>query len=572
MVIAGAVFLAAAAFLAGRLLAPGGGTAGEAPMRLEQLTFDGGVELQPRLSPDGGSFLFVADREGGLDIYLQRVGGEAAINLTADYPERDYQPAFSPDGRQIAFRSERDGGGIFVMGATGESARRLTDFGYNPAWTPDGGSVIVSTESIFNPAGRQTSASLSRIDATTGARTPIEGPHDAVQPRVSPSGERIAFWGLPEGTGTRVLYTMPAAGGAPVPLTDDPHMNWNPVWAPDGSSLYFASDRGGRMNVWRLPIDGTTGSARGEPVPVTQSTEAVGQFDVGPEGQLLFASSSLSFALERVPWDVAAAKVTGPPVTVLETSRVLGNATPSPDERWLAIWARDQFEDLFVAAADGTKLRRLTNDTFRDRGPVWGPDSETIYIYSDRGGRYEVWRIRRDGSGLEQVTATEGEIVTQQLLSPDGTRMTMVQGGHLALADLTGSLPVSAFRELPPPEGLDFFATAWSPDGTRLVGVLETTGEETTSTWILSVDDGSYRKVVDGIAVIGWPSERRLLGVTDPDGDLVVVDPQTGESQPVAGFTGEIGQIVATPGSLLNRRTRTQGDIWMLSPQPPTGS
>jgi hypothetical protein len=326
------------------------------------------------------------------------------------------------------------------------------------------------------------------------------------------------------------------------------------------------------MNIWRLPIDGATGKARGEPVPVMQSTEDVGQFDVGPEGQLVFASSSVSYALERVPWDIAAAKITGSPVTVLETSRALVSLSASPDERWLAIWAQDRFEDLFVAAADGTKLRRLTDDTFRDRGPVWGPDSETIYTYSDRGGRYEVWRIRRDGSGLEQVTATEGEIVTQQLVSPDGTRMKVVHGRKLALADLTGSLPVSEFRELPPPEGIDFFATAWSPDGTRMVGVQQTTGEEATSTWILSVDDGSYRKVADGIAVIAWPSERRLLGLTDPDLDLVVVDPQTGESQPVSGFTGEIGQIVATPGSIFNRRTRTQGDIWMLAPPAPTGS
>jgi Tol biopolymer transport system component len=42
----------------------------------------------------------------------------------------DTQPAFSPDGTRIAFRSQRDGGGIFVMGATGESVKRVSDKGF----------------------------------------------------------------------------------------------------------------------------------------------------------------------------------------------------------------------------------------------------------------------------------------------------------------------------------------------------------------------------------------------------------------------------------------------------------
>jgi Tol biopolymer transport system component len=66
------------------------------------------------------------------------VGGGNPLNLTQDSPEDDTQPAFSPDGQQIAFRSDREGGGLFLMGATGESVRRLTDIGYNPTWSPDG--------------------------------------------------------------------------------------------------------------------------------------------------------------------------------------------------------------------------------------------------------------------------------------------------------------------------------------------------------------------------------------------------------------------------------------------------
>ncbi len=87
---------------------------------------------------------------GNWDIYLKRVGGERVINLTEDSAADDKQPAFSPDGELIAFRSEREGGGIFLMGATGESVRRLTDFGYNPAWSPDGKEIVCATEEVFS--------------------------------------------------------------------------------------------------------------------------------------------------------------------------------------------------------------------------------------------------------------------------------------------------------------------------------------------------------------------------------------------------------------------------------------
>jgi Tol biopolymer transport system component len=38
------------------------------------------------------------------------------------------------------------------MGATGESVRRLTNFGYNPAWSPDGKEIAWATQGVaFSP-------------------------------------------------------------------------------------------------------------------------------------------------------------------------------------------------------------------------------------------------------------------------------------------------------------------------------------------------------------------------------------------------------------------------------------
>lgn len=48
-------------------------------------------------------------------------------------------------------------------------------------------------------------------------------------------------------------------------LTRDKAIDWAPVWSPDGRSVIFASDRGGTMGIWRLPVDERSGAKRGVP-------------------------------------------------------------------------------------------------------------------------------------------------------------------------------------------------------------------------------------------------------------------------------------------------------------------
>ena len=179
-----------------------------------QLTSLAGVESFPSLSPDGDSIVYVGGASGNEDIYLQRVGGQKAINLTEDSPVDDTQPAFSPDGTRIAFRSERDGGGIFVMGATGESVKRVSDTGFNPAWSPDGELLVFSTAGVANAnrsGGKVGELRVVRVD--TGKVRSIEVNGDGVQPQWSPHGHRIAFWSnsLSE-RNYRDIGTIPAEG------------------------------------------------------------------------------------------------------------------------------------------------------------------------------------------------------------------------------------------------------------------------------------------------------------------------------------------------------------------------
>src|SRR5215472_9668888 len=279
-----AIFLAF--WLGRRTTAVGPHVSSIRPEEFRQLTFQPGQEDFPSLSPDGASFLYVSSAAGNPDIYLQRVGGQNPINLTKDSPVADTQPAFSPSGDLIAFRSEREGGGIFIMGATGENVRRLTDFGFNPAWSPDGKQLAINSEMVSHPFARVGYSDLWVVDAVTGEKRRIvegqtvaaRGGGDASQASWSPHGDRIAYWGLRGETGWRDIWTIPAGGGEPVDVTNDVATDWNPVWSPDGRYLYFGSDRGGTLNLWRVPIDEKTGKTLGPVEPALLPATYVGHF------------------------------------------------------------------------------------------------------------------------------------------------------------------------------------------------------------------------------------------------------------------------------------------------------
>jgi hypothetical protein len=74
----------------------------------------------------------------------------------------------------------------------------------------------------------------------------------------SPDGQRIVFDSNIEGQFE--LYVMPASGGRPRRLTNDPASDHFPSFSRDGKWIYFASNRGGTYQVWRMPAEG--GDAR----------------------------------------------------------------------------------------------------------------------------------------------------------------------------------------------------------------------------------------------------------------------------------------------------------------------
>jgi eukaryotic-like serine/threonine-protein kinase len=573
MAVAALAILAILAIAAGSGFLRGGRHDGTAPdprqASLTRLTDLPGKEWFPSLSPDGNFFVYARKVGDRSRLFLQQVGGGTALDLLPGSMEGDSQPAISPDGHLIAFRSEREGGGIFLMGLMGESVRRVTDFGFNPAWSPDGQEILCATEGVENPQIRRRQSEIYRVILATGQRQRVHK-GDAVQPSWSPHGFRIAYWGLSL-SGQRVVWTLPAGGGAAVQVTEGRSVDWNPVWSPDGRFLYFASDRSGITNLWRLPIDESSGRVLGKPEPVTTSGQASMLLSLARDGRhIAYTSDETRTVLEKVAFEPASGTAASPAASITETSDMIAAFDASRDGRWLVYQTSGSQEDLFVIRPDGTGLRRLTHDDFKDRLPRWSPDGTRIAFYSNRGGSYKIWTLRADGSQLERAAVIPGRQAYHPIWSPDSRQLACDLGENEALIDLT--LPVAERRPLlfpPAGGGMGFSASSWSADGRWLAGALhQPDGRQVPGIVLYSLAGRRYVRLTDRGEWATWLSDSRRILYRDSD-KLLLLDTLTRTSRQVLTIPpgSDYTDLSLSPDDrvLYLARNTEQGDILLLT-------
>ena len=557
--------------------APWRGRAGSIVADFAQLTSLPGVEWFPSLSPDGKWLVYAAEGSGNHDIYLQSVGGQAPINLTKDSPAEDDQPAFSPDGERIAFRSSREGGGLFIMARTGEGVRRLATQGYRPTWSPDGKQVAFTSENVeLNPGNSVGTSELWVVNAEGHGEARKLNTGDAILASWSPHGDRIAFahrLGLPpQGD----IWTISPDGGDPIPVTTDLARDWSPAWSSDGSFVYFASDRGGSMNLWRIAIDERSGKPRGKPEAVTTPATYLAHPTLSGGGrQVAYSSAQVSINIQSIAFDPDAGEVRGEPTAVTTGSRRWSSPDPSPDGQYVAFYTLGQPEgQLYVSRADGTGLRQLTSDTTADRLPRWSPDAQWIAFFSTRGGAMRIWMIRSDGSDLRQLTTRVGGY--GPTWSPDGKRLAIGLGGAggsrigdtVAIIDPQRTAADQQYEILPASTVGPFVMNSWSRDGKHIAGQTLAPGGLAKGIAIYSIETKTYEKVADfGEWPVWLPDSQRVLFVSGGKA-FYVADIRTKKVRKIYSATRDVigpPRLTRDGRMAYFGRRVSEADIWMVT-------
>lgn len=231
---------------------------------------------------------------------------------------------------------------------------------------------------------------------------------------ISPDGKRMAVVALVNNV--EQLATMTVEGEDLRILTDAPYNHEDPVWSPDGRQIAYVSYEGGGQVVWLVNADGT-----GARAVTPRDHHAIHPSWSADGREIIYCRNDDLEPPAKNAAEIYAVDLRTGAIRTLVVGGVNTYPALSPDGRRLAFrkMIGERNSEVWIADADGSNPRNLTNSPAFDGWPAWSPDGRLIAFATDRGGNQQIWLMSPDGSNQRRLAATPGEGIAPKW-SPDG--------------------------------------------------------------------------------------------------------------------------------------------------------
>lgn len=443
----------------------------------------------PAISPDGTQIVFAYMG----NLYKVNTDGGVATQITSgdDYKTR---PIWSHDGKYIAYASDLYGNfDIFVMPATGGVPTRLTynstpDFPYD--FTPDSKSVLFGSgrfapvESVRFPSNMFKNLYTVPVG---GGRPILITAAGADEAHYSSDGSRIVFqdkkgyedpWRKHHTSSvTRDIWIYDIKKDTYTKVSDYEGENLNPVFSPDGKSVYYTHEKNKTLNLYKRDL-----TSKSEKQLTSFKDFPVREVNISKSGVLVFVWKGDIYTIKN---DGSAKKLKISVVTNAGYQRVknlpINNATEfavSPNGKEIAIINRGE---LFVVGVDNARTKRITNTPYQERMITWAPDGKAIYYSAEVDGNWTICKATLKDTtekyfyastllNIDKVVA-DGKDNFQPEVSPDGKKLAYISERNiLKVMDLKSKKVVTVL-----PKGHNHsyrdgdWGYSWSPDSKWLL-------------------------------------------------------------------------------------------------------
>jgi dipeptidyl aminopeptidase/acylaminoacyl peptidase len=260
-------------------------------------------------------------------------------------------------------------------------------------------------------------------------------------PRISPDGKWAAFVRVDvdkkNNTYRRNLWLCPLDGGNAVQLTRG-DKDSQPRWSPDGRHIAFVSGRGGKPQVYVIPVTAPGGEAHA----VTELPNGANSPAWSPEDKQIAFLSSLNADERQQEDEPEEGKELSKPGSDEDKKRLADprvlrqlpyrTGTSYLDDRFAQVYVVD------VPAPDAppAKARRLTNENVNHQPPQWSPDGRYLYTGraedpdADEPWRHSLlYRIEVESGAIKPLTDdTHASLLP--LPSPDGRYVAYMRFPH----------------------------------------------------------------------------------------------------------------------------------------------